>query len=490
MAYLGNSFNQQSFTPATDFFSGNGVTTTFTLTRPVQSVYGIEVVVNNVQQNPSSAYTINASVQLVFVSAPSAGSNNIYVNYNAPIAQITSVGQGTITGQQLGSVSNINSVGSSLTLQTNGTTAVTVDQSQNVTFGGAGTVNFQNINVNGTSALGFPNGTTGQRPTATTAQYRFNSTTGSTEYSVNGFWINEQNGYTQILGKTKIAFSYTGADQTWTVPAGTTHIFVKMWGAGGGGGSYGGWRQGSTGGSGGYSGAIVPVVAGQTITIRVGGKGNSRPGTTVSWPNGGQAGTGGGDNQYTGSGGASSSIVVPTINSGSPCMFAGGGGGGGSVNGWARNPGGAGGGLQGEDGYTDVGSGNSPYTPFATVGKAGTQTAGGAGAVAANSTGGAGSYNQGGNHPGNTYGGGGGGGYYGGGAGAYGPGASMGGGGGGSGFVHSSLIRAHTLTGVREYPAMANDPDCIEASLGSSTRIGVGGDEGITGGHGLVVFYY
>ena len=29
--------------------------------------------------------------------------------------------------------------------------------------------------------------------------------------------------------------SYTGADQTWTVPPGVTSIAVEMWGAGGGG---------------------------------------------------------------------------------------------------------------------------------------------------------------------------------------------------------------------------------------------------------------
>jgi len=101
MAYLGNSFNQQMFTPATDFFSGNGVTTTFTLTRPLQSIYGIEVVVNNVLQNPSNTYSINASNQLTFVAAPSAGTNNIYVNYNAPISQVNGIGQGTVQASAL-----------------------------------------------------------------------------------------------------------------------------------------------------------------------------------------------------------------------------------------------------------------------------------------------------------------------------------------------------------------------------------------------------
>jgi hypothetical protein len=443
----------------------------------------MEVVVNNVQQNPSSTYTLNSSGQIVFVSAPSAGSNNIYVNYNAPIAQITSVGQGTITGQQLGSVSNLNSVGSSLTLQTNGSTAVTIDQNQNVTFNGAGTVTLQNIVLSG-NTLGLPSGTTAQRPTATSGQLRFNTTTGNTEYSVNGFWINEENSYTQILGKTKVSFQHTGADQSWTVPGGITHIFVKMWGAGGGGGSYGGWRQGSTGGAGGYTEAIVPVVPGQSLTITVGGRGQSRPGTAKGWPNGGGASTSGGDNQYAAAGGGSTSLIVPTINSGSRCMFAGGGGGGGCTTGYARLAGGAGGGLVGEDGHIDVLS----YMGQAQNGKGGTQLAGGTAPVGASTTGGAGSYNQGGTNGGNAYGGGGGGGYYGGSSGCYNTGMS--GGGGGSGFVHSSLIRAQTLTGVREYPPMANDPDALEYSTSYGTRIGVGGDEGNYGNNGLVVIYY
>lgn len=101
MAYLGNNFSQQNYTPVTDFFSGNGVTTTFTLTRPIQSVYGLDVIVNNVKQNPSLTYSINASNQLVFVAAPSTGVNNVYVQYNAPISQINSIGQGTVQSSAL-----------------------------------------------------------------------------------------------------------------------------------------------------------------------------------------------------------------------------------------------------------------------------------------------------------------------------------------------------------------------------------------------------
>jgi hypothetical protein len=38
MAYIGNTVENQGFTPAIDYFNGNGVTVTFTLSRPIASV--------------------------------------------------------------------------------------------------------------------------------------------------------------------------------------------------------------------------------------------------------------------------------------------------------------------------------------------------------------------------------------------------------------------------------------------------------------------
>jgi hypothetical protein len=349
-----------------------------------------------------------------------------------------------------------------------------------------------NASFTGTGSVAISSGTTAQRPAApANGAIRYNNSTQRFEYNIESFWIQDQDGYTTILGKTRTVFQGTGANQSYVVPAGITRIFVKMWGAGGGAGSYGGWRQGSTGGAGGYSEAIVPVTAGQTLTVIVGVAGRARHGTLAGWPNGGAASTGGGDNQYAGSGGGSSSLIVPTLNSGNACMWAGGGGGGGSLNGWGRNPGGAGGGLIGENGYFSEGSVNTNYTTFATVGKGGTQTAGGAGGVGGNSTGGAGFLGGGGIHQNtNCYGGGGGGGFYGGGSGAYNNGNSMAGGGGGSGFIFSSLIRAQTLTGMREYPPCMNDPDVVEFVNSTTNRIAVGGDEGSNGGNGLVVIYH
>ena len=132
MAYIGNNYSSQLSAPATDVFSGNGSTTTFSLTRPVLTNYSVEVVVNNVPQNPNSAFSINASNQIVFTEAPSAGVNNIYVKYNYVIGYQGSLGQGTVETNDLGSITTINSIGENLTLETNGIPGITIDQGQTV----------------------------------------------------------------------------------------------------------------------------------------------------------------------------------------------------------------------------------------------------------------------------------------------------------------------------------------------------------------------
>ena len=95
MAAIGNSPTQQAFTPAIDYFSGNGSTTAFTLSRPVASVAQVQVTIDNVAQNPSSAFTVSANT-ITFTSAPLSGTNNIYVYYTSPITQVIAPGQGTV----------------------------------------------------------------------------------------------------------------------------------------------------------------------------------------------------------------------------------------------------------------------------------------------------------------------------------------------------------------------------------------------------------
>jgi len=100
MSYIGNTATNQAFTPAIDYFSGNASTTAFTLSKPVASVAQVQVVVNNVAQNPSSAYTVSSNT-ITFTSAPSSGTNNIYVYYTSPITQLIAPSQGTVGLTQL-----------------------------------------------------------------------------------------------------------------------------------------------------------------------------------------------------------------------------------------------------------------------------------------------------------------------------------------------------------------------------------------------------
>jgi len=102
MSYIGNTNTTQGFTPAIDYFSGNASTTAFTLSRPVASVAQVQAVVNNVAQNPSDAFTVSGNT-ITFTSAPSSGTNNIYVYYTSPITQVIAPGQGTVTTTSLAS---------------------------------------------------------------------------------------------------------------------------------------------------------------------------------------------------------------------------------------------------------------------------------------------------------------------------------------------------------------------------------------------------
>lgn len=102
MAFIGNNNVTQAFAPAVDFFNGDGSSVAFTLSRPVASVAQVQVVIENVPQNPSSAYTVSGQT-ITFTSAPPVGISNIYVEYTSPITQTIAVGQGTVGQAQLGS---------------------------------------------------------------------------------------------------------------------------------------------------------------------------------------------------------------------------------------------------------------------------------------------------------------------------------------------------------------------------------------------------
>lgn len=95
MAYLGNTPTSQSFIAGTDYFSGNGTTTSFTLSRMVASVNDIEVLVNNVAQIPNSYSALGTTLTLS--AAPSTGTQNIYVRYLSTTTVNTILPNGTST---------------------------------------------------------------------------------------------------------------------------------------------------------------------------------------------------------------------------------------------------------------------------------------------------------------------------------------------------------------------------------------------------------
>ena len=78
MAYLGASPLSSFASPSKDTFSGDNSTTAFTMGQSVGDPNQIEVFVDNVRQEPTSAYTVSDTT-LTFTGTPATGSNNIYV---------------------------------------------------------------------------------------------------------------------------------------------------------------------------------------------------------------------------------------------------------------------------------------------------------------------------------------------------------------------------------------------------------------------------
>lgn len=86
MSYIGSTPTNQNFVAGSDQFNGTGSQTIFTLSRNVNTVNDIQVVVSNVPQDPFTAYSV-AGNSLTFTSAPPAGTGNIYVTYRATNVQ-------------------------------------------------------------------------------------------------------------------------------------------------------------------------------------------------------------------------------------------------------------------------------------------------------------------------------------------------------------------------------------------------------------------
>lgn len=278
-------------------------------------------------------------------------------------------------------------------------------------------------------------------------------------------------------------FTYTGSNQTFTVPAGVTSLTVKMWGAGGAGSFTGG-----SGGSGAFVKGTLTVTPGLTYYIIVGGPGQYS-GTTSSAGGFGGGGSSGGKNGGSG-GGFSGIFSSSALTQSNAVVIAGGGGGAGYFS--SITYGGGGGATTGSSGGNKSGS--------FLGGSGGTVTTGGVGGAVGNTsnstvgengialTGG-----KGGTTPPRAYnGGGGGGGYYGGGGGYSSDNTAnySSGGGGGSSFL-GTLSTPTNIAGTTNTTGNATQaPGNTETEYTSG--IGNGGNNATStaGGNGLVVISY
>lgn len=277
-------------------------------------------------------------------------------------------------------------------------------------------------------------------------------------------------------GNNKQTFSYTGANQTFTVPTGITKFNVKLWGAGGGGET----PNGGFGGAGGYINGILTVPGGTTsLTIIVGQGGVSNAGNTGTYGGGGGGSTA--NSNASGSGGGRSAIQL----AGADIVTAGGGGGGTEAN-YGYSGGGGGGYIGLTGGGTGTGAGAT----------GGTQSAGGT----SGGCGGAGTQHNGGQGCNTSNAGGGGGGWWGGGGGGNGNSINGAGGGGSSGGNSTYFQLISTQSGqmnvvnaqvfVYLMPGGKDDPDYVAGvGTGGANPANVGGTSASvnTGGNGMVI---
>jgi len=146
---------------------------------------------------------------------------------------------------------------------------------------------------------------------------------------------------TGLLAQTE-TFNYTGAQQTFVVPAGVNTITIEAWGASG-------WSGDVSGGLGGYATGDLSVTPGETLYIYVGGQGTVANGNFIRAGggfNGGGDGQSNGSSDSVGGGGGASDVRQGGTALTDRVLVA--GGGGGSTN--NDTVGGNGGGLTGSNG--------------------------------------------------------------------------------------------------------------------------------------------
>lgn len=418
MAFIGNSVQNQGFTPAIDYFNGNGVTVTFTLSRPIASVAQVIVAVDNVIQNPSSAFNVVGN-SITFTSAPLAGTNNIWVEYTSLITTYqgisqdpTVIGDIRATGGYLAEGDFGNSfVDGNLIDYVTGRGRFTVGELDDITFYHGGTSARSAMmdlyyaggaKIYGTTALTLPSGTTGERPASpVNGMIRYNTTISQNEIYQNGAW----NGFSFVYpieylvvagggggGRTSGSAGASGGAgaggyrtnngvTSYSVTSNTAYAITV--GAGGAG------RTGSNGqGTDGSNSAF------DSITSTGGGGGSgAQSGDTAGRSGGSGSGGSGGAGGLTVTGGSGTAGQGNNGGNGAPSSgFSGGGGGGAGAAGQAASgitPGAGGAGRNTESTWASATS--TGVGGFYAGGGGGADNGGGAGGAGGSGGGGAGS---------------------------------------------------------------------------------------------------
>ena len=444
MPYLGNTPADRFTTTTVDTFNGDNSTTEFTLSRSA-TTNDVEVLVENVQQQPTTAYSISGTT-LTFTSAPPTGTGNIYVIHRGAAISSVTPANGTVSVDML-----------SATGTKSGSTFLAGDNSFKTVAVTPTAVSSQANTA--TDFFALPKGTTAQRPGSPDNGYiRYNTTEDYIEEYRNGSWVVLSNVFdasggtktTDTVGGVTYNYHTFTSSDTFTVASGTSTVDMIIVGGGGAGGQYGGGggagavlhTQNLILASGSYD--VVIGAGGSPSNVNTAASGREGEATSVAGlsapggggggcyqnvpasggANGGGAGAYGSNNGSPGGTGTVSPQSFTTVYGGNdggnqstvdagfyPLSGGAGAGGNGFVppNGNGSSPGGNGGvgiqisGFDNNNYYWAGGGGGGLYEPAGTGGTGGNGGIGGGGAANGSATGGGSSLNSGQNSVDNYY---------------------------------------------------------------------------------------
>ena len=263
------------------FISNNGILSNTTAAAYFQNtsntgtlgVAGILTSASNITQTAGTTTLTGLSVNTVSTNFISACNISSY-SLSTTLGYFSTVSSGAFYGKHIGDGSLLTGITTTSTFTTVTTTSLTVTS-------GAGTINFtggSNTSAYGTgvdtlslksqlnaygggiASLFFGNATNGYPLARIYAQDSVGSAPGASAL-VFQTAVSSLNASLSGLN----IFTYSGADQSYTVPSGVTSVTISMWGAGGGPGQAGGY-----GGGGAYVNGTLAVTAGMSLRIIVG----------------------------------------------------------------------------------------------------------------------------------------------------------------------------------------------------------------------------